>query len=118
MLEAFGAQPEKRKADGVADAINRLLQNLVLKCAKADGERNDGDPLPPAQELQGLKSRDGPVLLFNAHVSDRQNKPIEFPGDEGGLPDKFARLLFRMSSPLPPKLTAAAKADGFAVGPG
>jgi len=227
MQEPFGGQPGKQKAEGVADAINRLLQNLVLKCAKADGirdyfyvglvgyggrvasalggalagqtlvpiskiadnplrveqrtrkvddgagglaeqkfkfpvwfephptgrtpmcgalnqartylkaflaehpacypplvinitdgEANDGDPLPPAQELQGLKSRDGPVLLFNAHVSDRQNKPIEFPGDEGGLPDKFARLLFRMSSPLPPKLTAAAKADGFAVGPG
>ena len=34
MLEPFGGQPEKRKADGVADALNRLLQNLVLKCAK------------------------------------------------------------------------------------
>src|SRR5262249_51900074 len=40
MLEPFGQQPEKRKADGVADAINRLLQNLVLKCAKADGIRD------------------------------------------------------------------------------
>ena len=29
MVEPFGAQPEKRKADGVADAINRLLQNIV-----------------------------------------------------------------------------------------
>ena len=40
MLEPFGAQPDKSKADGVADAINRLLQNLVLKCAKADGIRD------------------------------------------------------------------------------
>src|ERR1700730_1461207 len=40
MLEPFGAQPEKQKAQGVADAINRLLQNLVLKCAKADGVRD------------------------------------------------------------------------------
>ncbi len=40
MLEPFGSQPEKRKADGVADALNRLLQNLVLKCAKADGIRD------------------------------------------------------------------------------
>ena len=31
MLEPFGGQPDKRKADGVADALNRLLQNLVLK---------------------------------------------------------------------------------------
>ena len=40
MLEPFGAQPAKQKADGVADAINRLLQNLVLKCAKSEGVRD------------------------------------------------------------------------------
>ena len=40
MKEPFGSQPEKRKADGVTDALNRLLQNLVLKCAKADGIRD------------------------------------------------------------------------------
>ena len=40
MAEPFGAQPEKPKAEGVADGINRLLQNLVLKCAKGDGIRN------------------------------------------------------------------------------
>src|SRR3954452_19884971 len=36
----FGGQPGKKKSEGVADAINRLLQNLVLKCAKADGVRD------------------------------------------------------------------------------
>jgi hypothetical protein len=40
MLEPFGGQPEKQKAEGVADAINRLLQNLILKCAKSDGIRD------------------------------------------------------------------------------
>src|SRR5207244_6086031 len=40
MLEPFGAQPGKQKAEGVADAINRLLQNLILKCAKSDGIRD------------------------------------------------------------------------------
>jgi hypothetical protein len=40
MAEPFGAQPDKPKAEGVADGINRLLQNLVLKCAKADGVRD------------------------------------------------------------------------------
>jgi len=227
MSEPFGKQPEKRKADGVADAINRLLQNLVLKCAKADGVRDffhvgligyggrvvsafggalagqtlvpisrianspvrveqrtrkvddgagglieqkfkfpvwfeahstgrtpmcaalatartyletflaehpgcypplainitdgmasDGDPLPAARQLLGLASRDGNVLLFNAHISDKQSRPIEFPGDEGSLPDLFAQLLFRMSSPLPPKMREAARAEGFLAGPG
>src|SRR5436190_12474146 len=40
MAEPFGAQPEKPKAQGVADGVNRLLQNLVLKCAKSDGIRD------------------------------------------------------------------------------
>src|SRR5262245_39701105 len=40
MTEPFAGHPDRRKADGVADAINRLLQTLVLKCAKADGIRD------------------------------------------------------------------------------
>jgi hypothetical protein len=226
MQEPFAGQADKRKADGVADALNRLLQNLVLKCAKADGirdffhvgligyggrvasvfggglagqtlvpigrvannplrveqrarkvddgagglidqkfkfpvwfeakpagktpmcaalatakkylegflgahpdsypplvinitdgEASDGDPMPAAQELKNLASSDGNVLLFNAHISDKRTNPLEFPSEEAGLPDKFAQLLFRMSSVLPPKLVEAAKADGFAAGP-
>jgi hypothetical protein len=226
MLEPFAGQADKRKADGVADAINRLLQNLVLKCAKADGvrdffhigligyggrvssafsgalagkklvkiselavnplrveqrtrkvddragglvdqkfkfpvwfeskpagktpmcaalataqkylegflaefpdcypplvinitdgEASDGNPLDAARDLQKLASEDGSVLLFNAHISDKRSRPIEFPSDEAALPDKFAQLLFRMTSPLPPRLLDAARGDGFAVAP-
>lgn len=40
MNDLFGGSAGKRKADGVADAINRLLQNLVVKCTKAEGVRN------------------------------------------------------------------------------
>lgn len=40
MDNTFGGQPGKKKSEGVADAINRLLQNLVLKCAKSDGVRD------------------------------------------------------------------------------
>src|SRR5271156_3789666 len=36
----FAGQAGKKKSEGVADAINRLLQNLVLKCAKSDGIRD------------------------------------------------------------------------------
>src|SRR5689334_19987210 len=36
----FAGQPGKKKSDGVADAINRLLQNLVLRCAKSTGIRD------------------------------------------------------------------------------
>jgi hypothetical protein len=40
MRDPFGAESGRRKADGVADAINRLLQNLVIKCAKTEGVRD------------------------------------------------------------------------------
>jgi len=41
MADAFGAgETAKSKAAGVADSINRLLQNLVIKCAKSEGVRD------------------------------------------------------------------------------
>ncbi len=36
MAQGFGPQSAKTKAQGVADAINRLLQTLVYRCAKGD----------------------------------------------------------------------------------
>lgn len=226
MLEPFGGQTDKQKAEGVADAINRLLQNLILKCAKSDGIRDyfyvgvigygghvvsalggglagqtlvpisdiannplrieqrtrkvddgaggileqkfkfpiwveakaagrtpmcealklakqylevflgrfagcypplvinitdgmatDGDPRMDAQTLQKMASPDGNVLLFNAHVSNKQALAIEYPSAEDPLPDNFAKLLFRMSSKLPPRLFDAARADKFPIQP-
>jgi len=41
MSDPFGGgESNKRKADGVADAINKILQNLVIKCAKNEGVRD------------------------------------------------------------------------------
>jgi hypothetical protein len=41
MADPFGGGGGgKSKADSVADAINRLLQNLVIKCAKSEGVRD------------------------------------------------------------------------------
>jgi hypothetical protein len=226
MLEPFAGQADKHKSEGVADAINRLLQNLILKCAKSDGIRDyfyvgvigyggrvssalggtlagqtlvpigaiannplrveqrtrkvddgaggileqkfkfpvwveakatgrtpmcealktakqylevflgrfgncypplvinitdgmatDGDPRADAQALRELASSDGNVLLFNAHISAAQSLPIEFPSAEDHLPDNFAKLLFRMSSKLPPRLFDSARADKFPVQP-
>ncbi|MBY0524686.1 MAG: VWA domain-containing protein [Gemmataceae bacterium] len=226
MQEPFGATSDKKKAQGVSDAINRLLQNMALKCAKSEGIRDyfhvgvvgygsrvapafggalanrglvpisevannplrveertrkmddgaggvidkkfkfpiwfepiaqgktpmcqalqfahqmtsafvgrfpncypplvinvtdgvatDGNPEVPAVGLRKLATTDGGVLLFNAHLSAKPLRPVEFPDREDGLPDDYAKLLFRMSSPLPAKLQEAARADGFAVTP-
>jgi hypothetical protein len=224
MDEPFGGQQGKKKSEGVADGINRLLQNLVLKCAKADGVRDyfhvgvigygktiepclagttpeqplapisviannpirleqrkrtvddgagglveqsfrfpiwfepvaagktpmagamkmakdvlaeflqiypncyppmvlnltdgkptDENPLDAAVEMKGMKSTDGNVLLFNAHISSSSAQSVCFPSEESVLADKYAQLLFRMSSILPPKLMGAAKDEGYAI---
>jgi hypothetical protein len=224
MAGPFGGQPGKSKAEGVADAINRLLQNLVLKCAKSegirdyfhigvigygaaagpafggtlagqglvpistlanaplrvesrtrkiddgaggileqkfkfpvwfepaakgktpmckaltlargylekfiaahpdgyppmviqltDGEASDGDPSLLAGALQEMSTSDGQVLLFNVHLSSQPVPPIMFPDEEDGLPDDFARMLFNMSSKLPPKLQNAARGEGMTI---
>ena len=41
LIDPFGGEKKgKRKAEGVADAINRLLQNLAIKCSKSEGIRD------------------------------------------------------------------------------
>lgn len=40
MADIFPGESAKRKADGVADAINKLLQTLVIRCAKEEGVRD------------------------------------------------------------------------------
>jgi hypothetical protein len=75
------------------------------------------DPRPQAKSLCNLGSNDGKVLLFNLHLSEQNDPPIEFPANEDQLPDKFARFLFRMSSILPPKCVDAGRATGLHVEP-
>lgn len=221
MSDPFGGQSGKQKAEGVSDAINRLLQNLVIKCAKSEGVRDyfhvgvigygsqvapalggalagrplvpisevanspirveqrtkkvddgagglvdqsikfpiwfepiaegttpmrealelarntvadfisrtpncyppivvnitDGeanrDPEPAAASMRDLASSDGGVLLFNAHISSKAGAAVEFPAGETELADVYARLLFRMSSELPPTMRELARREGF-----
>ena len=224
MSKGFGAQPGKKKADGVADPINKLLQTLCIRCGRADGiydyleigvigygqhvqpalggalagrelisigelaaqplrvetrekliddgvggilkrqvvfpiwfeptaagktpmrealelagewvsefltrrpncfppqvinltdgESND-DPFAAANALKQLHSSDGNVLLWNAHLSELKEPEILFPDQEQGLPNEFAKTLFRMSSALPPSLIELARQDEFDVG--
>lgn len=222
-----GGESTRKKADGVADAINRLLQNLVIKCAKSegvrdyyhvgvvgygssvgpafggslagqelvpvsqiadnparieertkkvddgagglvdqtvkfpiwfdavahggtpmcealtrardilsgwlgahpscfppivinitDGESTDGDPTNAAETVRGLAGDDGNVLLFNAHLSSHRAAPIEFPDGETDLPDQYAKLLFRLSSALPPYMRTVAQQEGYTASDG
>lgn len=81
-----------------------------------DGAATDGDPAATAMALKDLKTEDGQLLLFNIHVSSTPASPTEFPSDESALPDDYARLLFRMSSPLPDYMKSIAMEEGINVG--
>jgi hypothetical protein len=91
------------------DCFPPLLVNLT------DGKPTDDNPLEVAVELKGMKSSDGNVLLFNGHLSSVPAPPVCFPSSEDGLADVYAKLLFRMSSILPPKLMSAAKDEGYSI---
>ncbi len=66
-------------------------------------------PRRPLQ-LCAVSSKDGGTLLFNVHISSRNERPVQFPNREDLLPDAYAKLLFRMSSQLPPQMLNQAQA--------
>jgi hypothetical protein len=83
-----------------------------------DGESTDGDPTAAADGIKGLAGDDGNVLLFNVHLSSHRAAPVEFPDQVSGLPDRYAELLFGLSSPLPGYMQSAARQEGYAVSDG
>jgi len=101
MNDPFGAgEGNQKKADGVADAINRLLQNLVIKCAKEEGIRDYFHI-----SVIGYGARVGPA--FAGALSGRQLVPIsevgnsparveqrnkKVPDGAGGLVDQQVRF--------------------------
>jgi len=80
-----------------------------------DGEPTDGDPEAITETVKQIHTNDGNVLFFNLHISSRSPHPILFASEESGLPDEYARRLFRMSSVLAPKMRDNAVSQGFAV---
>jgi hypothetical protein len=80
-----------------------------------DGEYAFDDPEPQAQEIMGLATDDGNVLLFNIHLSEVDAMPVQYPDRETSLPNAEAKLLFRMSSVLPEPSRNLAATMGLAV---
>ncbi|MFV1968042.1 MAG: hypothetical protein ACC628_21665 [Pirellulaceae bacterium] len=125
-LETVADARTTRMCKALTEA-RKTIEDFVTNCPRAyppvvinitDGEAKDGNPEPHANALKELATEDGSVLLFNTHISSSNEKPIEFPVSETQLPDKFARLLFRMSSPLPPKMIADAQSMEIQIADG
>lgn len=83
-----------------------------------DGGSTDGDPTPIANDILSRSTSDGPVLLFNCHVSAKHHFKLEYPADGSHLPDHRARTLFGISSCLPDPFMRAAVQSGLPVLPG
>ncbi|WP_143393425.1 VWA domain-containing protein [Fimbriiglobus ruber] len=99
----------------LAEGMARMFVNEYPDCYPpivlniTDGIPNDGDPRPYAKRLCQVASSDGETLLFNLHISAESTGTIQYPAVEDEAWDKFARLLFRMSSPLPETMLAFAR---------
>lgn len=121
-------EPHASGGTPMCQAITKTAEELVAWCDShpnsypptvlhiTDGESTDGDPEELTTQLRQIHTGDGMVLMFNLHVSTSGANPIEFPASEAGLPDDYAKLLFRMSSPLPHHLIKFAEEKGFKVG--
>lgn len=69
MVEPISGSENKRKCDSVSDAINRLLHNLIIKCARGEGVRNFYDVC-----VIGYGSTVGPA--FSGPLAGRDLVPI------------------------------------------
>lgn len=83
-----------------------------------DGEATDGDPEHIGSALGQLTTQDGSCLLFNIHVSSEQADSISFPASDAGLPDSYARMLFRMSSAMPDHIARLASEKNYKLSDG
>jgi hypothetical protein len=74
-----------------------------------DGEVEDGDPSGPTARLTSLKTGDGNVTFYNLQIASDQAQPILYPSSDAGLASHAARVLYDISSPLPPGILRGAR---------
>lgn len=120
-------EPQANGGTPMCAAISKAAEELAAWCDNhpnsypptvlhiTDGESTDGSPEQLAEGLRQFQTNDGNILLLNLHVSSLAATPISFPANETGLPDQYAKLLFRMSSLLPTHLVKVAQEKGRTV---
>ena len=80
----------------------------------SDGEPNDSKATElEAKQLMDLKTSDGNVLLFNAHISEKSLGQVIIPNSSSQLSEANAQFLFGISSEIPDSMYGAATASGF-----
>ena len=120
-LDALGKTPmcaALREARSILDPWTRRhprsFPPLVFNIT--DGEATDGDPYEPSLALRNVSTEDGPVVLFNVHISSSEETPALYPNSPKALSDDFARQLFAMSSVLPSSFRDKFQDEDYDVG--
>ena len=84
-----------------------------------DGGATDGNPVPIAEEIMSIRTNDGNVLVYNAHLSEMSAMPVQYPSDESEVPpDEYAAQMFRMSSVFPDPVVELTAGMGLPVAQG
>jgi hypothetical protein len=100
---------------GFIEKYREAYPPIVLNMT--DGMPSDSNPQANARAIRKMATSNGNSLVFNLLLSKQLTPPTCFPSDESLLTNSCAKLLFRMSSELPPGMWDAANAQGFALKP-
>jgi hypothetical protein len=86
MSDPFGGEGGGAKSQSVADALNRLLLNLVLRCTRADGVR-------PYYEIGVIGYGSGVDFAFSGPLAQRKLVPINEVADNPARVDERKRKI-------------------------
>lgn len=126
----FVAQGNTDTAAGLRKVVTLLEQEIAgmgpyhpapVVCHITDGCFNlGGSPEPLAEQIRGMSTPDGNVLLYNIYIGDELDEanigPLrQWTGivSEDQLHDDYAKALFRMSSPMPRMIHSRINELGF-----
>lgn len=100
MKNTWSAELGQTRADGLADIINRLLSNLVIKCTKDEGVRDYyhvgvigyGSDVRPALSGELMGRTLVPISEIAAHPLGIEKRTKKVPDGAGGLVDQTVKF--------------------------
>ena len=85
-----------------------------------DGDATDTDSQfrslkNQVNQIKQLGTNYGNVFIFNIHISSHSSDRILFPNNISNINDRFAQVLFEMSSPLNENMIRIARQKGYTI---
>lgn len=100
--QAIAGQWASSHPDNYPPVIINITDGMATDVDLSDAQRATADLTEAAQQLQQVQTSDGEALLFNCHITEKNEDEVAFVSSEADVPnDFFARLLFSISSEIP-----------------